>query len=284
MLQQLEDINELNNTLIIVTGDDGMAMLRAKATCYEYGLHVPLYVAWPNQIPANRSIDDPVGFVDLHATIVAAAGCQSLLPTEESTRPVGRDLLPMLLSDKSGLIDREHAEVFAGHERHTLTRYNDEGYPIRALRTPQYLYLRNLRPERWPVGDPQRINPQTGKLLPRHAGCYRDIDDQETLVWLIKAAETSTKYSQLLELIVGRHPAEELYDIQRDPDCMQNLVKDPAHQASLERLAARMDLELKQTADPRVHGPDPDRADKYINVNPKNKMGEGLYPAPSKSP
>ena len=43
MLDLLEKAGELENTLVIVTGDNGMPMLRAKATCYEYGLHVPMF-------------------------------------------------------------------------------------------------------------------------------------------------------------------------------------------------------------------------------------------------
>jgi uncharacterized sulfatase len=148
------------------------------------------------------------------------------------------------------------------------------------LRTPQYLYLRNLRPDRWPIGDPQRWNPSTHQRLPLHAGCYRDVDDQETLQWLVHEARDSAKYAALLEHIVGRHPAEELYDIQQDPDCLHNLAASPDHAAAKAKLAAHLDAELKRTQDPRIYGSKPDIADTYINVNPKNKMGEGNYPPP----
>ena len=164
-----------------------------------------------------------------------------------------------------------------------LTRYNDVGYPVRALRTPQYLYLRNLRPDRWPIGDPQRINKQTGELMPRHAGCYRDIDEREPLDWLIKHAPSSSKCAAMVELITGRHPAEELFDIQADPDCLHNLATSRTHADVMARLAAQMDAELKRTRDPRLYGGNPDIADTYPNVNPKNKMGEGNYPAPTPS-
>ncbi|MFZ5831483.1 MAG: sulfatase [Planctomycetota bacterium] len=282
MLDLLERSGELENTLVIVAADNGMPMLRAKATCYEYGLHVPMQIAWPKRVPGGRVVDDPIGFVDLNATILAAAGVEHPAKNDPKLAPVGRDFLPLLTSGKQGLVNPDQARVFGGHERHTLTRYNDVGYPIRALRTPQYLYLRNLRPDRWPVGDPQRINKSTGKLLPLHAGCYRDIDDQVTLQWLIEQSRTSAKYAELLELIVGRHPAEELYDIRKDPDCLHNLAADPAHAAEKEKLAAQMDVELKRTRDPRLYGANPDIADTYVNVNPKNKMGEGNYPPPKK--
>ncbi|MDZ4290104.1 MAG: sulfatase [Prosthecobacter sp.] len=280
MLDALEKAGELDNTLVIVTADNGMPMLRAKATCYEYGLHVPMFVAWPKRVPADRVVEDPIGFVDLNATILAAAQVEHPSKSDPALAPVGRDFLPLLTSDKQGLVNPDAAFVFAGHERHTLTRHNDIGYPIRALRTPQYLYLRNLRPDRWPVGDPRRINNATGQLLPLHAGTYRDIDDREPLDWIIERAATSEKYAAILELIVGKHPAEELYDIQTDPDCFHNLAGDPQHAEAKARLAAQMDAELKRTNDPRIHGQNPDIADTYPNVNPKNKMGESNYPAP----
>jgi uncharacterized sulfatase len=259
-----------------------MPMLRAKATCYEYGLHVPMQIAWPNRVPDNRVVDDPVGFVDLNATILAAAHVEHPAKDDPTLAPVGRNLLPLLTSPKQGLVDPAQALVFAGHERHTLTRYNDIGYPIRVLRTPQYLYLRNLRPDRWPLGDPQRINRTSGRLLPPHAGRYRDIDDQELLQWLVTEARTAQKYAALLDLLVGRHPAEELYDIVKDPDCLHNLAAAPEHAAARARLAAQLDEELKRTRDPRLYGSDPDIADTYPNVNPKNKMSEGNYPPPKK--
>jgi uncharacterized sulfatase len=280
MLDLLEKAGELENTLIIVTADNGMPMMRAKATCYEYGLHVPMEIAWPKKVPGGRIVDDPIGFVDLTATILSAAQVQHPGENAASLAPVGRDLLPLLTSTKQGLVTPDQAFVFAGHERHTLTRHNDLGYPIRALRTPQYLYLRNLRPERWPVGDPQRIDKETGKLLPLHAGCYRDVDDQATLHWLIKEASQSQAYQGLLALVAGRHPAEELYDIQSDPDCLHNLAADPTHSTAKVKLSAQMDTELKQTQDPRLYGPDPDIADRYPHVNPKNKPDQGDYPAP----
>jgi N-sulfoglucosamine sulfohydrolase len=284
MVDVLEKAGQLQNTLVIITADNGMPMLRAKATCYEYGLHVPLVVAWPACMPGGRVIDDPVGFVDLNATILAAAAVQHPAQDDPLLAPVGRNLLPVLQSSRQGIVDASHQFVFAGHERHTLTRYNDIGYPIRALRTPQYLYLRNLRPDRWPVGDPQRINKSSGQLLPLHAGCYRDIDDQVLLCWLVSEARMSQRYADMLNRIVGRHAAEELYDIRNDPDCLHNVAADPAHAAAKRKLSVQMDAELKRTHDPRLYGPNTDIADGYPHINPKNKPGEGLYSPPRAKP
>ncbi len=281
IIAMLEQAGELENTLVIFTGDNGMPMIRAKATCYEYGLHVPLIIAWPQRVPAGRSVEDPVGFVDLTATILAAADIAHPNAGNPALAPVGRNLLPILTGTRSGLVDPANAFTFAGHERHTLTRYNDLGYPIRALRTPQYLYLRNLRPERWPQGDPQRYDRPGGPgLRPLHGGAYRDIDDQVLLRWLIENAKTPP-YDAFFQRAVGRRPAEELYDIQQDPSCLNNLATSPAHAAARAQLARQMDDYLKRTADPRIHGSNPDIADSYPHYNAKNIPGENLYPPPA---
>jgi len=63
----------------------------------------------------------------------------------------GRSLLPLL----SGADDAEPQDyVVAGRERHTHARFDNLGYPARAIRTADYLYIWNMKPERWPAGDP----------------------------------------------------------------------------------------------------------------------------------
>ena len=90
ILETLKKHGELENTLIIFTADNGMPMPRAKANGYDYGIHVPLYMRWDEKGQKGQVIDGPVGFTDISATILAAAG----LPVPD--RYVGRSLLPLL--------------------------------------------------------------------------------------------------------------------------------------------------------------------------------------------
>ena len=53
MLDYLEEIGELDNTLIVVTSDNGMPFPRAKAYLYEYGIHLPLAICWGDQIKVD---------------------------------------------------------------------------------------------------------------------------------------------------------------------------------------------------------------------------------------
>jgi arylsulfatase A-like enzyme len=49
-------------------------MPRAKANGYDYGIHVPLFIRWAETPRKGSVVDQPVGFVDISATILDAVG------------------------------------------------------------------------------------------------------------------------------------------------------------------------------------------------------------------
>jgi len=247
ILRTLEEAGELENTLIIVTSDNGMPFPRAKANCYEYGIHMPLAIRWGAQAPGGRVVDDLIGFVDLTATILDVAGVAP--PTEYPLS--GRSLRDILTSSKQGIVDASRAAVFSARERHSSSRYNNWTYPQRALRTPQFLYIRNFQPDRWPAGDPQMLR-EDGTLGPMH-GAYTDIDSSPTLDFLV-AHHRDPVLGRFLQLAVAKRPAEELFDIVKDPSCLHNLAADPAFAEIKNRLARQLHDYLMQTGDPRVTG------------------------------
>ena len=247
MLAALEEAGELENTIVIVTADNGMAFPRAKANCYEYGIHVPLAISWPKAAPGGRVVDDVVSLVDLTPTILEAAGVKL---RGDAPSMSGRSILPLLKSDRQGLVDSGRV-AYAARERHSSSRYNNWTYPQRALRTPQYLYIRNFKPDRWPAGDPRKFN-DDGKLGPEHGG-YHDIDAAPSLDFLIEHRD-DPKLGRYLHLAVDKRPAEELFDIQADPACLKNLADDPAHTATKRKLAGILEGTLQTTGDPRVTG------------------------------
>jgi uncharacterized sulfatase len=246
MLKALEDAGELDNTLVIVTADNGMSFPRAKANCYEYGIHVPLAVRWPGAGgKAGRRVIDPVGFVDLTATILDAAG------VKPEGRIEGKSLRNILASAKDGTVDPARDAVYASRERHSSARYDNLGYPQRCVRTRQYLYVRNFKPDRWPAGDP-RVYDTNGKLGPEHSG-YADIDAGPTLKYLTEH-HADPAVARFLALAVAKRPAEELFDVVADPGCLTNLAGDPKHAAARTELADRLDRYLRETGDPRATG------------------------------
>lgn len=246
MLALLEQAGELDNTLVIVTGDNGMTFPRAKANVYEDGIHVPLAVRYGAKVPGGRKVDDLVGFVDLTATILDATG--TAMPAD-APPAAGRSLMNMLTSTREGQVDASRTAVYAARERHSSSRYNNWTYPQRALRTPQYLYIRNFRPERWPAGDPVMLRPNGVSAGP-HSG-YKDIDACPSLSFLIARADHPV-FGRFLDLAVAHRPAEELFDITRDPGCLVNLASDPALARVREGLARQLDEYLRTTGDPRA--------------------------------
>lgn len=250
MLEVLERRGELNRTLIIVTSDNGMPFPRAKANVYEYGIHVPLVIRWGDRAPGGRVVNDLIGFVDIMPTILEAAGVR---PPPSAPPIAGRSFLQLLTSTNCGWVDPSRTEVWAARERHSSARHGNLSYPMRALRTPEFLYIRNFRPQRWPAGDPVVLQ-DDGTPAGPHSG-YKDIDESPTLAAMIERAGDSEE-GRFLKWAVARRPAEELYDIRVDPDCLWNLAGNPDYQRVLDQLARRLETYLRETGDPRLTDPD----------------------------
>jgi len=235
MIAQLEKTGELDNTLVVVTSDNGMPFPRAKVNLYDPG-------RWGARLSGGRVIDDFVSHIDFAPTFLEAAG---LTPPPSMT---GRSLLPLLTSGSPGNAGGSRDFVCTALERHTWCRPNGATYPIRALRTRDFLYLRNFAPERWPTGGPDFIS---SNKTP-----HGDVDGCPTKTFMLAEA-TRRKYPRQYELCFGKRPAEELYDVRRDPDQVHNLAADAAHADVKRKLSARLEAYLRETGDPRIEGRDP---------------------------
>lgn len=253
IIQQLERMDLLDNTIIVVTSDNGMAFPRAKANCYEYGIHMPLAIRWGAKVKGGRIVHDLVSLTDLMPTYLEA--CDISHPGEYPM--AGKSLLPILLSGKEGRVDPLRTFTFSARERHSSSRWNNLAYPQRCVRTDQYLYIRNFRPERWPAGTPRKFGigsyakkADESQLGPMHGG-YHDIDACPTLTLLTEGAD-DPELSEFLHLAVDRRPAEELFDIRSDPACLNNLADSGAHAEVKGKLAQRLEVFLRQTKDPRM--------------------------------
>lgn len=256
MLNRLQELGELENTLVIVTSDNGMPFPRAKANLYEYGIHMPLAIAWPAKIPAGQETDELVSLIDVTHTIFDAA---EVAPQQADQMP-GQSLLSRVSSAADRRAPRD--AVFSGRERHSSSRYNSLSYPCRCIRTKTHLYIRNFAPQRWPAGAPQKYGQakydQAGRLVggtlgPMHGG-YHDIDNGPTLQWMI-AHRDQPAVGRLLAAAVDRRPGEELYDIVRDPGCLQNLAGQSSAESVRAELSQRLTDYLTRTGDLRQTDP-----------------------------
>ncbi len=253
MLDELERRGLLANTIVIVTADHGMPFPRGKGYAYEDSNHVPFAVRWPAGIAQpGRTVDDFISFIDLAPTFIDLAGLRwadtGMAPTS------GRSFTDIFRSTKSGRIDPARDHAILGRERNDIGRPRDEGYPIRGLVTDTHLYLQNFEPTRWPAG-----NPETG---------YLDTDAGETKTVILERYRQNPA-DPYWALCFGLRPADELYDLRADPDCVKNLAALPTHTATRDRQRERLFARLTAQEDPRVLG----RGaifDGYVHANPGN--------------
>jgi uncharacterized sulfatase len=248
MIELLEKAGELDNTIVVVTSDNGMAFPRAKANCYEYGIHMPLAIRWGAKAPGGRKVDDLVSLVDLAPTYLEVAGVAHPAEKSGELAMAGRSLAGLLASKNEGQVDPSRTAAYSARERHSSSRWNNLAYPQRCIRTAQYLYIRNFRPDRWPAGAPQKLNGD--KLGPMHGG-YHDIDACPTLTHLIEGRD-DPEIGPFFHLAVDKRPAEELFDIQNDPGCLVNLAGSPSHAAAQRKLSGQLESYLRETGDPRI--------------------------------
>lgn len=252
LLERLEAAGELDRTLIVVSGDHGMpGVPSGKCNLYDYGVAVALMVRTPGG-KGGRVVDDFVCLPDLAPTFMEIGG---VTPPDGL---YGRSLLPLLRSDRNGQVEPDRTWVITGRERHLDTaREGNLPYPMRALRTRDFVYIRNFTPDRWPMGAP-------GKALTReafesgaletntHIG-FGDMDASPTKAWLI-AHRNDPQWRWHYEFAFGKRPAEELYDIGKDPDQVKNVADDPAYAALKADLARQLMRTLSDAHDPRVVG------------------------------
>ncbi len=243
VIERLRSMGELENTLFIVTGDHGMPFPRCKGNVYDSGVRVPLAISWPARAPGGRVVTDFVSLTDLAPTILEAAGLG--VPAEMT----GRSLFATLASSAEGRVEAHRDHVLFGRERHVPAQDapEREGYPIRSIRTDDFLYVRNLRPERWPSGTPNH-----GTCVSR-GSWLADCDNGPTKLWLWEHREDEA-VRDLYGLSFGKRPGEELYDLRVDPDQLKNVAGEPDYRGAQAALASRLDAALLRAKDPRSLG------------------------------
>lgn len=235
LIAMLEEMGELDNTIIVMTSDNGMPFPRAKANLYDYGTRMPLAIRWPEKIKPGTIIHDFVNFVDFAPSFVEAAGLSQ-------NSMSGQSLWGLLAGEK-----QNRNQVFLERERHANVRKGDLSYPMRAVRNQKYLYIWNPMPERNPAGNPSAH---------QSVGQYGDVDHSITK-FLIMAMEEKVQPGKpdYFQLSFGSRPEEELYDVKNDPYQLKNLAADPAFEKTKTELRKELLAWMKETNDPRFENP-----------------------------
>ncbi|HLL95022.1 MAG TPA: sulfatase [Spirosoma sp.] len=238
VVETLEKTGQLQNTLIVITGDNGMPFPRAKANLYDAGSRIPLVIYGGSRIGApteagkftgGKRIRTPVSLIDLAPTLLEVAG----LPKADGME--GQSLARYVTGKKT--VDQP---VFIERERHAQVRAGNLSYPMRAIRTSDFLYIQNLKPDRWPAGDPEEV---------MAVGSYGDIDNGPAKRYLI---EHRDHYTALAEGALAKRPADELYDLRQDSNQQTNVAAAAAYRTTREKLNRQLQTWRQRTADPRL--------------------------------
>lgn len=256
LFEELEAMGELDNTLVAASGDHGIpGMPRAKCNLYDIGCEVALAVRWPGKITPGRVVNDFVNLMDLAPTFLEASG---LAPVPATMKGKSRSLLPILLSQQpTGQVEPERDFVVTGRERHISMANRLRPYPQRSLRTKDFIYIVNFEPDRYPAGEPNGVDdgstptPDYFSLAYKSSTCFIDMDASPTKAYMVLHRE-DLDVEPLYQLGFGKRPREELYDLGKDPDYMQNIATAPAYEEVRKAMESRLMRILREQGDPRL--------------------------------
>lgn len=256
IIAELKKRDELDNTLIVVTADNGMPFPRCKANNYELANHEPLVMMWPKGIKQpGRTVHEYVSFIDFAPTFLDLAQVK-----EENI-----DMLSITGKSMKGILDNHltcdekkyRERVILGRERDDYGRPHNEGYPIRSIIRNGMMYIWNVKPDRWPAG-----NPETG---------YLDIDGSPTKSYILQQNRNGD--SEYYRYSFIKRDAEELYDLQKDKFCMNNLAGSKKYAKLQKALKEELLAELKKQEDPRMFG----KGDEFDNYPFENKKAWNFW-------
>jgi N-sulfoglucosamine sulfohydrolase len=227
LVRAVDELGLGENTIFIFTTDHGIFGSRHKMTVFDSGLEIAKLVRWPAKVRAGLRTDALISNIDVTPTLLEAAG--AAIPEMVD----GRSFLPLLLDENF-----EPAEMLF-FEYHYHTKYD----PIRAIRTPEYLYIHNFHPHAKYHYTPAEI---LAMPEPRRDG------------WPNNSVLGNTPFDHPSLSNWPDRPREQLYDLRRDPLQFNDVARNPEYASILNRLCAILDERMEAMNDPLLHGDIPD--------------------------
>ncbi len=231
VLEVLGRTSRTDSTLTIFTSEQGSQFpFGGKWTCYDTGLKTAFIARWPGKIQPGSRTNAMAQYVDVVPTLIEAAGGD---PAKfDPGRPDvqgqsgfdGRSLLSVLL----GQTDTHREFVYGIHTTRGIID-GSECYPIRSVRSRRWKYIRNLNHEQ----------PFENVVTGRGSHIFDAWREEAAGDPLVAARVRAYQH----------RPAEELYDLQRDPWELQNLADDPARAEVKAKLAAELRRFMAQQGD-----------------------------------
>lgn len=219
IMQALSDSGEEDQTVVLFLSDHGMPLPFAKTQLYHHSTHTPLAIRWPGvTTPGRLERQHMVSAVDLLPTLLDIAG----------------------LAHPAGIDGRSFTPVLKGNSQdgreYVIKEYNENAGrsrdPMRAVQTKKFLYLFNP----WSNGTRVFATATTG------TNTYRQ---------MVKLAATNKLLADRLDIYKHR-VAEEFFDVEKDPDCLVNLIHSPRHKQVIEQQRQRLLAWMEKTGDPML--------------------------------
>lgn len=232
-------------TLVVFTTDHGVSGLHAKGTLYDMGTETALLMRGPG-LPSGTVVEDLVSNIDLAPTMLEA--CEIPVPEHVHGRSVWRRAKTREGSHRERLFTERNYHGGLAEPRGDGTSANYD--PIRSVRTPQYHLIRNF--------DPEAKRQWTPEDVPFLSDTYP--------MWFDQMASPPTE----------PRPEIELYDVSADPAERANIADDPAVADVRRELIAALDNWMRDTSDPLLNGPIPDRASAW--PNPPGERSQSKQP------
>lgn len=223
VLAELDRQGIADETIVVFLSDNGRPFPRCKTTLYDSGIRTPMLVRWPGHIRPGRRSGSLVSTVDIAPTVLRIAGLEPG-PTIQ-----GKDLSPIFGDPAAKVRDM----VFAERNWHDYAAHG------RAARSERYKYIRNDDRER-------PLTPPADAVRSPTFQAMRRLRDAGTLTPPQRACFASPR------------PAEELYDLDADPNELVNLAGDPRFAGVLDGMSRALSEWGRVTEDvaPRTLTPD----------------------------
>ncbi|MBD5777950.1 sulfatase [Pelagicoccus sp. NFK12] len=215
------------NFVALFSSDHGAQWPFGKWNLYDEGIRVPLIVRWPGKIAPTSRTDAMVSWIDMLPTLLDIAG------SPEDTRLDGISFTVVLSHPEKTHRDR----IFTTHDNDGRANV----YPIRSVRSERWKYIRNLHPE-W--------------IHSNHSDRYR-LDTAGAYFWSWEEAAMHDKTAALIMNRYRQRPGEELYDLEKDPDELNNLAANPKYAQILNTLRCELDAWMNEQGDPQTVVPEP---------------------------
>jgi len=218
VMQALDESGRAEDTIVAFISDNGIAVPFAKCNTWFHSSRTPFLVRWPGRVKPG-SLDDAhfVSAVDLKPTFLEVAGVAG------PERLDGRSFAPLLQGKPQKGRDFMFTQIDS--------KAGGDGVPMRCVQDARFGYIYN------PFSDGRHV--------------YRNNNEGRTFAAMAAAAETDPAIAARVQLFRMRVP-EEFYDLEKDPDCLNNLIGKAEFQDEVARYRRRLESWMKRTGDPML--------------------------------